>query len=75
MTPASFLLFLRQFTVFLDGDHVALIQCHIMGIAQIIRNGLPGEVTAVFRLIQIYRTKPAAPDHMPGIPMGIVLTE
>ena len=46
-----------------------------MGIAQIIRNGLPGEVTAVFRLIQIDRTKPAAPDHVPGIPMGIILTE
>ena len=56
----GFLLFLRQFTVFLDGDHVALVQSHIMGIAQIIRNGLPGEVTAVFRLIQIDGTEPAA---------------
>lgn len=46
-----------------------------MRIAEIIRNGLPGEVTAVLRLVQIYRAEPTAPDHMPGIPMGIVLAE
>ena len=46
-----------------------------MIIAQIIRNGLPVEVTAVFRLVQIDRTQSAAPDYMPGIPMGIVFTE